>query len=75
MTIVNLFQQHLSTVSDIDDTINDLATVISAKPGEDGTDQYYNVDDNEIRGFLDNDNFYITGINDYELPGYVQFEY
>lgn len=75
MTIDDLFINYLTPETDPDEAINDLATTIDAEPAADGSDIYYNIDDNEIRGFFDNDNFYITGINDYELNEPMQFDY
>lgn len=75
MTIDDLFINYLTPETDPDEAINNLATTIDAEPAADGSDIYYNIDDNEIRGFFDNDNFYITGINDYELNEPMQFDY
>lgn len=41
---------------------------------EDGDDQYLDVLGNEIKGFKDNDNFYLTGINNHQFE-YQQFDY
>lgn len=73
--IEKLFTKYLNPGSSVDDTINELAMLIDAEPGAQNSDQYYNVNDNEIRGFFDNDNFYIIGINNHELTNYVQFDY
>lgn len=75
MTIDDLFLNYLTPETDPTEAINDLATTIDAELAADGSDIYYNIDDNEIRGFFDNDNFYITGINDYELNEPMQFDY
>lgn len=73
--IEKLFTKYLNPGSSVDNTINELAILIDAEPGAQNSDQYYKVNDNEIRGFFDNDNFYIIGINDHELTNYVQFDY
>lgn len=75
MTIKQLFTQYLHPNSDVDDCINMLSQLVDEDLSEDIATEYYNVNDNEIRGFFDNDNFYITGINDYELPQIIQFDY
>lgn len=75
MTINQLFTQYLHPNSDVDDCINMLSQLVDEDLSEDIATEYYNVNDNEIRGFFDNDNFYITGINDYELPQIIQFDY
>lgn len=73
MTIEQLFNQYLN--SDTDDAINELEIIIDTEDHNDGQSEYYNVNDNEIRGFFDNDNFYITGVNDHELDEPMQFDY
>lgn len=75
MPITNLFAQHLLPTTDPQTAINDLATLIDAEPSADGTETYYNVDGNDIRGFFDNDNFYITGINNFTAENKIQFDY
>ena len=75
MTINQLFTQYLHPNSDVDNCINILSQLIDEDLSSDITNEYYNVNDNEIRGFFDNDNFYITRINDYELPQFTQFDY
>lgn len=75
MTINQLFTQYLHPNSDVDDCINMLSQLVDEDLSEDIATEYYNVNDNEIRGFFDNDNFYITGVNDYELPQIIQFDY
>lgn len=75
MTINQLFTQYLHPNSDVDDCINMLSQLVGEDLSEDIDTEYYNVNDNEIRGFFDNDNFYITGVNDYELPQIIQFDY
>ena len=75
MTINQLFTQYLHPNSDVDDCINMLSQLVDEDLSEDIATEYYNVNDNEIRGFFDNDNFYITGVNDYELPQMIQFDY
>ena len=75
MTINQLFTQYLHPNSDVDDCINMLSQLVNEDLSEDIATEYYNVNDNEIRGFFDNDNFYITGVNDYELPQIIQFDY
>lgn len=73
MTIEQLFNQYLN--SDTDNAINELETIIDSEDHTDGQSEYYNVNDNEIRGFFDNDNFYITGVNNHELDEPMQFDY
>lgn len=73
MTIEQLFNQYLN--SDTDNAINELETIIDSEDHIDGQSEYYNVNDEEIRGFFDNDNFYITGVNDHELDEPMQFDY
>lgn len=73
MTIEQLFNQYLDY--DTDDAINELEIIIDAEDHDDGEEEYYNVNDEEIRGFFDNDNFYITGVNDHELDEPMQFDY
>lgn len=73
MTIEQLFNKYLN--SDTDDAINELETIIDSENHTDGQSEYYNVNDNEVRGFFDNDNFYITGVNDHELDEPMQFDY
>ena len=75
MTINKLSTQYLHPNSDVDDCINMLSQLVDEDLSEDIATEYYNVNDNEIRGFFDNDNFYITGVNDYELPQIIQFDY
>lgn len=75
MTINQLFTQYLHPNSDVDDCINMLSQLVGEDLSKDIDTEYYNVNDNEIRGFFDNDNFYITGVNDYELPQIIQFDY
>lgn len=75
MTINQLFTQYLHPNSDVDDCINMLSQLVDEDLSSDITNEYYNVNDNEIRGFFDNDNFYITGVNNYELPQIIQFDY
>ena len=75
MTINQLFTQYLHPNSDVDDCINMLSQLVDEDLSEDIATEYYNVNDNEIRCFFDNDNFYITGVNDYELPQIIQFDY
>lgn len=75
MTINQLFTQYLHPNSDVDDCINMLSQLVDEDLSEDIATEYYNVNDNEIRGFFDNDNFYITGVNEYELPQIIQFDY
>ena len=75
MTINQLFTQYLHPNSDVDDCINMLSQLVDEDLSEDIATEYYNVNDNEIRGFFDNDNFYITGVNNYELPQIIQFDY
>lgn len=73
MTIEQLFNQYLDY--DTDDAINELETIIDAEGHDDGEEEYYNVNNEEIRGFFDNDNFYITGVNEHELNEPMQFDY
>lgn len=73
MTIEQLFNQYLN--SDTDGAINELETIIDSEDHTDSQSEYYNVNDNEVRGFFDNDNFYITGVNDHELNEPMQFDY
>lgn len=75
MTINQLFTQYLHPNSNVDDCINMLSQLVGEDLSEDIATEYYNVNDNEIRGFFDNDNFYITGVNDYKLPQIIQFDY
>lgn len=75
MTTIDLFKTHLNPDSDVDDCINSLEEIIDSEDHNDGEDEYYNVNDNEVRGYFDNDNFYITGVNDYELDSPMQFDY
>lgn len=75
MSIEELFNHHLLPTTEPQIAINDLATIIDAEPAAEGSETYYAVDDNEIRGFFDNSNFYITGINEFNLDQPVQFDY
>ena len=75
MSIEELFAHHLLPTTEPQIAINDLATIIDAEPAAEGSETYYAVDDNEIRGFFDNSNFYITGINEFNLDQPVQFDY
>lgn len=75
MTVNGLFKAHLDSNSDVDGYINSLAEIIDSEDHDDGEDEYYNVNDNEVRGYFENDNFYITGVNDYELNSPIQFNY
>lgn len=75
MSIEELFTHHLLPTTEPHIAINDLATIIDAEPAAEGSETYYAVDDNEIRGFFDNSNFYITGINEFNLDQPVQFDY
>ena len=75
MSIEELFTHHLLPTTEPQIAINDLATIIDAEPAAEGSETYYAVDDNEIRCFFDNSNFYITGINEFNLDQPVQFDY
>ena len=75
MAVIDLFKAHLDSNSDVDGCINFLAEIIDSEDHDDGEDECYNVNDNEVRGYFDNDNFYITGVNDYELNSPIQFDY
>lgn len=75
MSIEELFTHHLLPTTEPQIAINDLATIIDAEPAAEGSETYYAVDDNEIHGFFDNSNFYITGINEFNLDQPVQFDY
>lgn len=75
MAIKELFTHHLLPTTEPQIAINDLATIIDAEPAAEGSETYYAIDDNEIRGFFDNSNFYITGINEFNLDQPVQFNY
>lgn len=75
MSIEELFTRHLLPTTEPQIAINDLATIIDAEPAAEGSETYYAIDDNEIRGFFDNSNFYITGINEFNLDQPVQFDY
>lgn len=76
MTIEQLFSKYLNKNTNVDDAINELAGIIDTEWDEykDGNDQYLNVLGNEIKGFKDNDNFYLTGINNHQFD-YQQFDY
>lgn len=76
MTIEQLFTKYLNKNTNVDDAINELTEIIDAEwdEYEDGDDQYLNVLGNEIKGFKDNDNFYLTGINNHQF-NYQQFDY
>lgn len=76
MTIEQLFTKYLNKNTNVDEAINELAGIIDTEWDEykDGDDQYLNVLGNEIKGFKDNDNFYLTGINNYQFD-YQQFNY
>lgn len=75
MSIEELFTHHLLPNTEPQIAINDLATIIDAEPAAEDSETYYAIDDNEIRGFFDNSNFYITGINEFNLDQPVQFDY
>lgn len=76
MTIKELFTKYLNKGTDIEDAINELAEIIDAEAAEytDGQNVYLDVLGNEIRGFRDNDNFYIFGINKHQFDA-QQFDY
>lgn len=76
MTIEQLFSKYLNKDTNVDDAISELAGIIDDEwdEFEDGDDQYLNVLGNEIKGFKDNDNFYLTGINKHQFD-YQQFNY
>lgn len=75
MSIEELFNHHLLPTTEPQIAINDLATIIDAEPATEGSETYYAVDDNEIRSFFDNSNFYITGINEFNTDSPIQFDY
>ena len=76
MTIKELFAKYLNKGTDVEDTINELVEIIDAEAEEYNDDQnvYLDVLGNEIRGFRDNDNFYIFGINKHQFEA-QQFDY
>lgn len=76
MTIEQLFSKYVNKNTNVDDAINELTGIIDTEwdEYEDGNDQYLNVLGNEIKGFKDNDNFYLTGINKHQFD-YQQFDY
>lgn len=76
MMIEELFAKDLHQDTKVDDAINELAGIIDTEwdEYEDCDDQYLDVLGNEIRGFKDNDNFYIFGINNHQF-NYQQFAY
>lgn len=76
MTIKELFTKYLSKGTDVEDAINELVEIIDTKAAEytDGQNVYLDVLGNEIRGFKDNDNFYIFGINKHQFNE-QQFDY
>lgn len=76
MIIKELFTKYLSKDTDVEDAINELVEIIDAEAAEytDGQNLYLDVLGNEIRGFKDNDNFYIFGINKHQFDA-QQFDY
>lgn len=76
MTIKQLFTKYLNKGIDAEDAINELVKIIDAEMAEYGNGQnvYLDVLGNEIRGFRDNDNFYIFGINKHQFDA-QQFDY
>lgn len=76
MTIKELFTKYLNKGTDVEDAINELVEIIDAEMAEyeNGQNVYLDVLGNEIRGFRDNDNFYIFGINRHQFDA-QQFDY
>lgn len=76
MTIKELFAKYLHQDTNVNNAINELADFIDVEWDEykDSDNQYLDVLGNEIRGFKNNDSFYIFGINNYQFD-YQQFDY